>query len=79
VQVLFDGEFHPPYPETDKNEKWFEWKKKSLTPQEYEPRDIRANEIPEIFRTGQGHPTSLWRDAKDPVEIAREIYGQYCQ
>jgi len=79
VEVLFDGEFHPPYPKTDENEDWFEHKKAVLKSVQYQPKDVRETEIPEKFRTGKGHPTALGRRVKDPIQIAKEIYEEYCR
>ena len=79
LEVLFDGEFHPPYPKTDENGEWFERKKEVLIPRDYQPKDIKDIEIPKKFRTGENHPTSFGRRVKDPVKVAKEIYEEYCQ
>ena len=79
VEVLFEDKSHPPYPKTEDNREWFERKKEDLIQRNYSFREINANEIPEMFRVGKNHPTSLGRRVKDPVEKAKEIYEENCK
>jgi len=79
IEVLFDGSSHPPYPRTYDSVEWFHRKTSRLVLQTYDIRKVKADEIPEMFRTGEDHPTSLGKRVEDPVEFAKEIYEQNCK
>lgn len=82
-QVLFDGIFHPPFVKTsDNNEFDFDAtiKNKNLIHTRYEPKAIKATDIPKKFRTGDGHFTKPpWRKIEDPVAHARYVHRKYCK
>jgi hypothetical protein len=80
--ILFDGIQHPPFPKTRENEEWFETRKlrpgEELIEISLEPRLIKANEIPQMFRTGVNHPSkqanpiTMFKNVKDPYRYMRE-------
>lgn len=77
IEVLFDGSFHPPFPKL-KQAGDFEKKKARLVLRNYDASKIRASQIDVKFRIGKGHPTSLGRHIEDPLDVAMEIYSEYC-
>jgi hypothetical protein len=77
VEVLFDGSFHPPFAKLKQDDD-FEEKKHNLISRNYNVKMTNPNDIDAKFRTGKGHPSALGRTMKDPVDIAKEAYSDYC-
>lgn len=80
LEILFDGEFHPPFPRTKDGDILFNEKIKNCERlNNYEIKEISPTCISEKFRVGKGHPSSilknwLWlKKIKDPRDKAEEI------
>ncbi len=78
IQILFEGSFHPPFPKL-KQDNGFEKKKNKLVSRDYNTEKITAADIDKRFRIGRGHPTAIHKTMEDPVDIAKEVYSEYCQ
>jgi len=76
--ILFDGEFHPPFPLTHENADWFDSKIKIMKPENYSPKVIDAGKIDPKFRIGKSHKTlPLQPPVLDPHDVAQEIQAKF--
>ncbi len=75
IEIIFDGEDHPPYPKTHQNAAWFEAEKARLVARRYVSKSIVRNQVAKKFRTGKGHGANpvYVQIVKDPfVQATRE-------
>ena len=79
LTILFDGDFHPPYPKTADNTQWFEDKISNMDKGNLKHKIIKPEDVSPKFRIGKSHKTLVLRPpVDDPSDIARQIIALNC-
>ncbi len=77
-KILFENEFHPPYPRTDENNLQFDEKIIKMISSDLIPIVIESSRIMEKFRSGKGHRTNYkFKKMDDPVSVAQQLIDDY--
>ncbi len=82
VELVFDGTlwgiFHHPFFHLSGFDDDFNNKRQGKIERTYNLDPINPDQIPIMFRTGQGHPTGFGRIVMDPRDKAEELYHEFC-
>ncbi len=77
-KIVFNDEFHPPSPRTNKKSSWFDGRIRGMISSDLIPQKINSDNITEKFRLGIGHGSNkLHRIMDDPVSVSLDIIQAY--